>query len=220
MRVCGVAGCQRRTSPFGRYCNGHKTRARRHGDPAQQAVTKPQLVPYLKTSRRRIKKNADSPLWPALEARWEALVAYCKGQLAEHRTGRPFVRHAGQAAVALVKIAEDVKPRDVIETLIALYLMQDQEPRRFRSDAAFRAQLVRRVRALTERNVGVYWNETDGRNKRVYRDLPPRASAVMGQWLAEAFGSAGLKVALLERNETEATTAERRTVADALAKLQ
>jgi hypothetical protein len=220
MRACGVNGCQQRTSAFGRYCNGHKTRARRHGHPAQLAVTKPQLGPYLKAGRRRIKKNADSPLWSALEGRWEALVTYCKGEVAEHRTGRPFIRHVRQAAIAVVKIAEDVKARDVIETVIALYLMQDQEPRRFRSDRAFQAQLVRRVRALTERNIGVYWSAADGRNKRVYRDLPPKVAAVMGQWLAEAFGSAGLKVALLERNEAEATTAERRAVLDALAKLK
>ena len=217
---CRITGCRGRASRFGRLCNAHKSRDRRHGDAGQHGVTAVHLKPYLKVARSRIKKNAQSRLWGQLEARWDALVGYCRDQLAEHRTGRPFIVHGHQAAAAVVKIAEDVKPRDVIETVIALYVMQDQEPRRFRSDRAFRAQLVRRVRALTDRNVGRYWDPDRGRTKRVYRDLPPRAVVVMGKWIAETLGVVGLKVAELERQDAEAKSAERKALGVALAELK
>ncbi len=58
MRLCQVSGCQEGVSRFGRYCNAHKTRDRRHGHPTQEGITKAHLKPYLNAARKRIEKNA------------------------------------------------------------------------------------------------------------------------------------------------------------------
>jgi hypothetical protein len=80
--------------------------------------------------------------------------------------------------------------------------------------------LARRVRALTDRNVGVYWDDSEGRNKRVYRDQAPKAANVLGHWLAETFGVVGLKVAELERKDAESSAEARRVLGDALKDLK
>ena len=221
MRRCDVSGCNGRAGTYSRFCNAHKARNRRHGHPGQYGMTKADLKPYLGTVRDRIAKNASNAAWSHFEARWAALVDDCKARLAEHEQGRPYVRHARQAALEIVKIAQDeVQARTVLETVIALYLMADQDERRFRSDRAFLHQVVRRVRALTERNVGQYYDHQAGRRKRVYREFPPQAALVMGQWINEALGVAGLKVAKLERQEAEAKLEERRALSEALADLR
>jgi hypothetical protein len=220
MRVCTVSGCRAGVSGYGRLCTSHKARDRRHGHPQQEGVTKAQLKPFLKLARGRIKKNAQSALWGQLEARWEALVKVSRDGLAEYAKGTPHVRWDRVAATEIVKLAGDVPARAVIETVIALYLMADYNPRRFRSDRAFLVQLARRVRALTQRNVGMYWDQKDGRSKRVYRDQVPKAAVVLGKWLAEAFGVVGLKVAELERQEADARSAERRALGEALRDLK
>jgi hypothetical protein len=176
---------------------------------------------HIKATRKRIEKNAGNAAWGQLEARWELLVYACKAELAEQETsGRAFFRPRREAAVEIVKVARDVKPREVVEVVLALYLMAELEPHRFRSDRAFLVQMVRRVRALTERNLGVYWDHQAQRNKRVYREMPPRASAMMGHWLAENLGVGGLWVARLERQQAEAKVEERRALGRALGELR
>jgi hypothetical protein len=58
------------------------------------------------------------------------------------------------AAFELVKLSNAVEARAVLKTVLAMFLMQDQEPRKFRSDNAFLTQMVRRVRGLTKVNAG------------------------------------------------------------------
>jgi hypothetical protein len=103
---------------------------------------------------------------------------------------------------------------------MAMYVMLEFEPHRFRSDHAFTVQLVRRLRALTERNVGRYYDHASGKTKRVYRDMPPRATAILGRWVIEALGIAGAWTARLERNELDATREERHALKTALAELR
>jgi hypothetical protein len=94
------------------------------------------------------------------------------------------------AAREVVKLAEHVEPREVVETVLAMFLLEQDQPRRFRSDPAFRTQLVRRTRGLSEVNAGTWYDAATGKTKRAYKELAPRANAVLGQWLAELFGGA------------------------------
>ena len=100
-----------------------------------------------------------------------------------------------------------------------MFMMQEMETRRFRSDAAFRFQLVRRVRALGDVNVGEYFDDETGKMKRVYREFSPRATTVMGQWIAEAVGVAGVRLARLEVQEEERTKSERMKLHQSLEEL-
>ena len=108
----------------------------------------------------------------------------------------------------------------LVETALAMFLMQEEQPRRFKSDAAFDAQLARRARALTDTNAGTYWDDKTKRTKRVYRDVTPRTLAVIAEYLKAAFGVAGLYVARLERKEQDRNKNEQAALTSALEALE
>ena len=220
MRYCQAAGCSRPVSGWAAYCNSHKSRARRHGDAQQQGVTKAELKPYLQTIRRRIAKNPDSPAWKALEGRWLALVEYAHSELATYKQGIAHIRQHRLAYDEIMKLGYHVKPAEVVETVLAMYLLLEQDPRRFRSDDGFRFQLARRVRALTDVNQGTWYDHKSQRVKRAYRDAPPKTTAHIGELLAEVFGAAGLQIARLEQAQAEQQKANRTKLFDAVSDLK
>jgi hypothetical protein len=85
-----------------------------------------------------------------------------------------------------------------------MFVMLEMDGRRFPTDTGFRAQLVRRVLRLTELNSTVYLDRTTGHLKRTYKDLQPRVMSVLGTWLAESFGVAGMHLGKLELRDIEA----------------
>ena len=207
--LCRAPGCGKPATRYGHFCTTHKSRWRRHGDVAQQGVTKEALKPYVAIVRARIAKNFDSPAWATCDARWLALVDHARGIHGAAQRGLPGNRNERLAASAVLKLAPHVEPREVVETALAMYLMQDQETRRFRSDAAFLVQLVRRVMRLSEVSADEWPDARTGRIRRAYRDFPPAAAAIIGQWLADALGLAGLHVAKLERADVEKAQQDR-----------
>jgi hypothetical protein len=216
-RLCRVSGCCSPTSSrYSIYCSTHKARFRRHGAVDQEGITKANLNPYLRLVQARIEKNLESPLWPQLNARWDALADHARSLLA-HRGAMP--RHERIAAQELQKLTDAVPPQQVIETALALFIMQELQPRRFRSDRAFRTQLVRRVRGLTDLNAGSWFDHQTGKTKRAYKELSPRAAMVLGQWLADAFGGAGLHLAMLEQTEVDKKQQEQRALHASLSQL-
>jgi hypothetical protein len=128
-------------------------------------------------------------------------------------------RHERVAAQELQKLADAVAPKEVVETVLAFFVMQEVQPRRFRSDRAFRTQMVRRVRGLTDLNAGSWFDHQTGKTKRAYKELSPRAAAVMAQWLANAFGGAGLHLARLEQIEVDKKQEEQKALHDSLSQL-
>ena len=215
MALCRVPGCGAEATRFGHYCTTHKSRVRRHGDVAQLGITKAALAPYVDRVRARIAKNTESPLWPQCDDRWRATVEHAQRILAAFQGGRAVNRFELRAAGEVLRLV-DIEARAVMETVAALYLMRDADPRKFRTDAAFNAQLVRRVRGLSEVNAGVWFDHASGRTKRVYRDVPPAVSAIFAQWLVETLGVVGLRLAELERREQEEAAAKRDAFRNAL----
>jgi hypothetical protein len=55
--------------------------------------------------------------------------------------------------------------------------------------------------------------------KRYYKEVSPRATAIMGQWLADALGGAGLHVARLEKADLEKAEGEKQALHKALSEL-
>ncbi|WP_147282354.1 hypothetical protein [Microvirga subterranea] len=106
-------------------------------------------------------------------------------------------------AFELVKLSNAVEPEDVVQTVLAMYLLQDQEPKKIKGDKAFLTQMVRRVRGLTNLNAGTWTDNATGRTKTAYRELSPKAVERLGMKLAIAFGPAGLTLAKLERKDHE-----------------
>lgn len=170
--------------------------------------------------RARASKNVDNPVWSLLEGLWHDLGRQAQSVLAFHQQGRPGAAHERRAAQEIVKLTTSVEPKEAIETVLAMVMMWDQEPRRFRSDAGFQSQLVRRVRALADMNIGVYFDDSSGRAKRVYRDLPPRVVKTMADWIIKVLGGPALQIARLEVRDREAEGRRRQELQDALADLK
>jgi hypothetical protein len=215
--LCRAPGCDSpTTSHYSVYCSRHQSRLRRQGDVAQKAISKAELKTYLKWVRQRISKNPDSPAWGQLEARWLAIVEHAKGIVAAFQSGKPGIRYVRKAAEEVLKVAEAATPRDLIETVMAMSMMEELDRRRFRSDSGYRFQLVRRVRALADMNVGLRYDYKSDKVRRVYRELTPQAVATMGQWLAEALGGAGIHLARLEVRDIEQAKQARQALWGAL----
>jgi hypothetical protein len=100
-----------------------------------------------------------------------------------------------------------------------MFLMQAQARHSFASERAFDVQLVRRVRGLTASNAPAYRDARTGRARRAYRELSPRAAAVMAEWLRMTLGVLGTRLVKLEEDERRAGEEDRAELSDALMRL-
>lgn len=213
---CRVQGCSGKTSRYGAYCTTHKARNRRHGDVCQETITAASLNPYRSAIQGRLRKNPNNSIWSLLQANWSDTIAPCEGFISDAEDGGGVRMYVMTACREVAKLARYVEPKLIIETALAMFLMQDQEPRKFKSDKAFRFQLSRRLRALTDVNVGTFINPTTGKPTRVYRELKPRAAEYLGQMACDTFGGAGVLLAELERKEVEGSRQRRVDMAEAI----
>jgi hypothetical protein len=203
-QMCAASGCGRPpASKFSNYCAAHKSALRRHGHPDQKGVTKAELKPFREVVLEWIARNASNPAWGKLEARWRAVQTHAAGVVAAYEHGRASIAWDVLAAQEALRLAALVEPREVLVTVAAMVVMQDTHPRRFRSDEAFRAQVVRRVRGLTDASATAYTDAATGKTRTTYSDMTPRATAVLGAWLIEAMGIAGAQIARKEREARE-----------------
>lgn len=200
-RLCETTGCGRgAATEYGIYCSKHSTNKRRNGHPQQEGITKGNLKPFLKRVEKRKVKNLESTAWATMEARWCALVESLR-PLAE--SSHPTNKHARRAARELVKLGIHVPAQEIVDTVLAMYLMQEYEPRRFRSDEAFDCQLVRRIRGLTTLSRGAWTNPNTGKVHTATLELEPRTAEAMAMYVKQALGGAGVRLAALERNDEE-----------------
>ena len=198
MRKCRVNGCNNWAKGFSRLCAKHKARKRRHGDPDQPTITKTDLKPFVAKVQTHITKNPASTVWHVCDKRWDAMV-----QVAESCRAETYFRHERQAAMEILRLNSAVRGRDIAITTVAMYLLQYERPHLFRSERAFRSQLVRRVRTLNPSNFQTTVGAADGRERRVLNELPPKAVTVLAAWLVELFGPVGVKLAQAEQREAE-----------------
>ncbi|MBN3790439.1 hypothetical protein [Burkholderia sp. Ac-20353] len=178
-----------------------------------------ELKPYRQRIANRIKRNTDSPVWGMLRANWAALADHSRASQARMYQGEPHNRSEARAHHEVIKLADNVETDEIASVVLALYLLQHERPARFPSDEAFMFQLVRRVMRLTDVNVGVSHNSRTGRAVRVYRDLPPRVTRRLGEWLVEVYGRAGLYIAGLETAEMDRAAAQTAKLNEALGTL-
>ncbi|MFS0753483.1 hypothetical protein ABC383_02140 [Noviherbaspirillum sp. 1P10PC] len=204
---------------YSTLCDNHKRRNRRHGHPEQRSVTSYELEPFRKRVKARIEKNASNPTWKLLRDRWEALEGIAKGHVEQYGTGVPYNLHQREAWANVATLGAAAQTMDIIEIVLAMYLMQEENPYRFKSDEAFSGQLVRRVRNLAPTSIATYQDFRTNKAKRVYRDLKPRTVEILARMLQETFGVAGLTVAKLEQQEAAQKQNEQRSLHNALSEL-
>jgi hypothetical protein len=216
-RNCGVPGCTSGVATeYGLYCTRHAANKRRHGHPEQHAVLKSDLKPYLASIRERRAKNDGKKLWGIMEARWSGIVSICDGILHDKMA---LYAPKREAAREIVKLGSHVEAQSVVDTVLAMYLLQYHDPRRFKSDDAFWTQLVRRVRGLTKLNRGSWKDAQSGKIKTAAKEVQPRTAEAMAYFIKEALGAAGVWIAKLEMKEREERERERQEFHQALEEL-
>ncbi|MER2268427.1 hypothetical protein [Methylobacterium oxalidis] len=145
-------------------------------------------------------KHPEKKAWVSMEARWDAQTEICAEIANNHG---PMNRYKREGANEIKKLRDNVEPREVVDTVLAMYLMYELEPRRFFSDQAFWTQLVRRVRGLTRANSGTWTDPETGKPKSAAKEIAPRVSEVVVFYIKEALGVCGVWMADLERKEEE-----------------
>ncbi|ANY78906.1 hypothetical protein BB934_12360 [Microvirga ossetica] len=202
--MCKAPGCcERAATRYGVYCNAHRSRQRRHGEANQDAISKADLKIYEQLVHDRIGKNKNKAIWQQLKARWGVIVQEAQEALEQSRKGTPMPSWKRTVAVELVKLSNTVEAEAVINTVLAIYLLQDHEPRKIKSDRAFRTQMVRRVRGLTKQNAGTWRDSSSGKTKIAYRELNAKAVDALSHKLVMAFGPTGVTIADLEKRDHE-----------------
>lgn len=206
-RWCRVEHCGDRTkTPFGVYCGKHDSAMRDRGDPEQQGITKGQLKPYVEMIRGKRSKHPDNKAWVMMEAKWNSLVDRCQETLAS----LPYMNAYNRMGMKEIwKIGIHVEPSKVVDTILGMYLMEYLERRRFKSDQAFRFQLVRRVRGLTTLNSKSWPDKAGGKPKIAYDKLPSKASKFIATLINESLGSAGVTIAKIVKEDDEKERQER-----------
>ncbi|AQS47067.1 hypothetical protein BMG03_04085 [Thioclava nitratireducens] len=215
-RLCAVPNCGTpAASGYSPHCRRHKSVLRRQGAPDQRGVTKAELAPYTARIEARIAKNPDSEAWPLMEEAWAAIVVDAQST-ANHRVGNRYQRSAANEIAA---IAQDCNPGKVIVTVLGMVLFWHERPLRFASDESLRVQIARRVRALSQRHVGLRYNHRTAKQVRVYREITPKAAAMLGRKLMTAFGGVGLQLAELDERDRKAAHEAKQRLATAISKL-
>lgn len=181
------------------------------------------LRPYVRSVVDRMKRKPEAKIWPNLRERWQTLAKACRADIQNTATenGRTEpVRRRRDAAAVIVRLADDVAADEVIKVALGIYLMRHYEPRRFRSDASFNMQLVRRIRGLTDTAFGRWTDPATGRTKRAAKELPWRTAEIVAELLIACFGVAGLALVKVEQTEEEpkrtAVTAHSEAIAEML----
>jgi hypothetical protein len=198
MSHCRVRGCDNRSAGYSPLCPKHRSRKRRHGHEEQRTIGKTDLRPFIKKVEERIAKQPDANLWSICEKRWNMLAETWRAE-----PPKTIYGPVRAGAKELVRLADTVSARDVMVTLIAFYLLQDNDPRLFKSETGFRTQLVRAIRSLSGGSFADWDGASDGRKRRAMKELDPHTVKYLSGVLAELLGPAGLKVAQLERKEEE-----------------
>ncbi|WP_225767918.1 hypothetical protein [Inquilinus sp. Marseille-Q2685] len=219
MKPCRVSWCTEPASGWGRHCDRHKAHDRRHGHPEQIAITKTMLAPYEKLVEGVKARNAASPAWVQLGAIWAEVVAEAKAEVDQFRRGGAMNKVSVMASKEIVRIGEEAEPWEVVRAALATAWMEADQPRLFRSDDAFRVQLCRRVRALVERNAGI-WYDASGKRRRHYKELPRQVAVLIGHRLAVAFGPSGVALWRKEADKAEERKMRQARLTEALEELK
>jgi hypothetical protein len=182
------------TSGFSTYCERCRQRARRHGDPRQAPLRKPEVSKYSKRIERLLKKRGS---WERIETylrETASLLAdvvqdpeYTHPLAADGKCGIWVNRWRQRARDEVLKVLGDADAVQSGIMVAAVFLLRDLEPRRFVTDRAFESQLVRLWRSQTRLSFGSFYNVKTDKTVSTYRDLPPKVVAEIALLLVATF---------------------------------
>lgn len=182
-------------------CARHRQRKRRHGDPLQDSIKASDIKAQVERVEKLIERDRSGKITAGLEKVVEVIQEYAEGIASDYDHGRPMVKHTVQAAKEVLTVFRDFSPPQCASEVAGMYLYQDQNPNRFASDRGFTFELVRRFRAISDANIGLYENPNGVR--RAYKEIAPRTIEQLGGMLIAGFKRFVAHVRLVERRRAE-----------------
>ena len=176
------------------YCARCSNAYRRHGHVSATGVRVAELTPYLKLVREVRKRNPGID-WSVLHARWRVVVDYCRHEAT--RSG-VYIAPERKAAQLVTQIADAVDADRLIDLTAAVYMLQEFQPSRFKTDDCFDfalAHVLRREAGAGRR----FTNKFDGMMKSHYREMGRSTRRRVGELIRKGLGLVGLHIARLER---------------------
>jgi hypothetical protein len=116
---------------------------------------------------------------------------------------RVYIAHERKAAQLIVQIADGVDTDRLIDLTAAVYMLQEFQPSRFRTDDCFDFALghvLRREAGANRR----FTNKFDGTMKAHYREMGRSTRRRLGELIRKGLGLVGLHIAQLERKRLTA----------------
>jgi len=218
VKVCRSCGREKLLTHHGVNCSVCLARIKRHGDAHQYAIRPNHLEPYLRIVQRVRERNVHLN-WDAIHSRWDVVVNHAKDFLAEWRAGKAIISYHRSGAEAIVTLSEKVDAKDVIDTAIAMYLMDEFEPNRFQSFVAFKTQLVRAIRKLDKGNLTRHRSKHQQGQTSTLNELHPHSVEYIASLIVPTLGVVGAHVAKLERTKEEKEREEKNAMYAELDKL-
>jgi hypothetical protein len=219
MRQCRVSGCAKQSEGYSSLCGTHKRRQRRHGSPTQTTISTKQLQGHREATKRWLDGRPEANGWGPLRTLFGHMADEARAQLAltARQASARYLRQAHQDVVTVSGESSETVDSAAL-AVAAMFALRDSDPRLFVSDDAFRVQLARRFRAISDVNVAVTWSQADRKSKRVYRDASSRRLISLGQFLSVALGALSMTIGAAMAEEADRKAQERREAFEAVRK--
>ena len=219
-RRCAANGCNRSAwTQYARYCGRCRQRRQKHGHPEQIPVRKKtELKKYLKPVKRLLQRGN----MEKIEAHLRTVAARIEEAAhSPEAVAAPFgaSRWKQKAVDEILRVLGDT---DAVESGIlvaAVFLLRDQERRRFVDDTAFDFELVRLWRSQTRLNFGSYWNQKTDKVVATYRPLPRGVVKAIAPYLTIAYSRFASYVTTAFKKDLARQTALRTSLDEGFAPL-
>jgi len=200
---CARPGCDRpartcswATAGHSRYCERCRSHARKHGDPAQVPIRKPQVKTVVKRIKKLLKRGNIEKVGAYLRERATLLREVVESPEAVEvpTTTRPRIWVVGwkaQAVDEMLKVLNDSDPVESGLLVAAMFLLRVEQPRLFASDEGFDYELVRMFRAQTRMSFGSYYYQEKDCVVYVHKVLPARVTEYMAEFLVATYSRFG-----------------------------
>ena len=167
----------------------HVQRLRLHGTLTPRTITKTELAEYLARVTRVVERGDHEKIDRGLREQAALLADAARDLEAASHSGPWVHRWNVRAAQEVLRVLEDIGAARSGLTVAAAFLLRDEHPEWFDSDAAFAFEMVRLWRSATSLSIGSTWDSTKQKKKLWYRTLPARTSVAIAELLVDAYVS-------------------------------
>lgn len=190
-RQCEVMGCHRPVQKIGRLCIHHDSTEKRTGHPLGHTVRVKELAPYLKLVSGYVRQNQAHPAIAETIRRTAELVY---GARRRNVGRRPNATPQERVSGWLDRLeGKRVSPEELVSIVAAMFYLQEDQPRAFKSDRHFRHQLaIRFIRKAPAPNSPRWW---EGQGRKRYDRITVATRDLLASMLERAVGLPCLRIA-------------------------